>query len=252
MSVAPDIRTLKRRLDRFFWDNDTSEAVRLRALLKENFGHFKQVGIVGGLVRDFARGGRGAFKSDVDLVIVADAVEVERTARNLGAHPNRFGGFGYYMEPWHIDFWALSRTWAAVQGHASVGDLRDVTRCVFFDWDAIAYDIGSRRVLCERLYLDRIRDRRLEISLRANPSIMGNLLRAVRRIIRWDVEPGPQLRLFLEEHLNATSFSDLRDTEQRKHSDHVFMEYHDVVQLRWALFHPEARQPSREQLALDL
>src|SRR5258708_5523212 len=107
MSIAPDIRSLKRRLDRYVWENSSTEAVCLRKLLSEHFGEFDGVGIVGGLVRDFARGGRAAFKSDIDLVIDGDSSKVAALAQRVGARSNRFGGFGFSVGPWKVDFWAL-------------------------------------------------------------------------------------------------------------------------------------------------
>lgn len=252
MPIAPDIRSLKGRLDRFFWDNGSTEAVRLRAVLREDFRGFPQMGIIGGLVRDFARGGRSAFKSDIDLVVAASPEEVDHLARRLGARRNRFGGYGYRAEPWNVDFWALESTWAAAQGHVPVRELADVTRCVFFDWDAVVYDLGTRRVLCDGSYLDRIRHGRMEISLRENPGVMGNLLRATRRIIRWDLEPGPALRCFIEEHLTEDALGAMRASERLKHSDRVLDGYPDAAALRHALLYQPRQAKGDPQMDLGL
>lgn len=235
MSVAPDERSLKQRLDRYVWHNASTEAVLLRSLLKEHFGSFARVGIIGGMVRDFARGGRAAFKSDVDLVIEGEPARVDEMARGISAKANRFGGYGFRVGPWNIDFWALERTWAATHGHVAVRELADVTGCVFFDWDAIVYDIGSRRVLCDPRYLDRLRSGRMEISLRSNPGEIGNLLRAARRLIRWGLEPGPELRRFIDEKLDETTFATMRALERRKHPDRVLDDHVSAAELRHAL-----------------
>src|ERR1700720_1018771 len=113
MPVAPDLHSLKRRLDRYFWASNSAELVRLREILNEQFGAFTHIGVVGGLVRDFAREGRSGFRSDVDLVIEAPEALVAALARRLNARPNTFGGFAYHCKPWKIDFWALEATWAA-------------------------------------------------------------------------------------------------------------------------------------------
>lgn len=252
MRVAPNVRSLKRRLDRFFWDNGSTEAVRLRALLHEDFGGFPRKGVIGGLVRDFARGGRSVFKSDIDLVIAAEPDDVDQLARRLGACPNRFGGYGYRAAPWNVDFWALRRTWAAVHEHVAVLELADVTRCVFFDWDAVVYELDSRQVLCEQHYLERIHNNRMEVNLRENPGVMGNLLKATRRIIHWNIEPGPKLSRFILEHLDEDAFTMIRKSERQKHSDWVLGTFADVAELKYALFHRESCGSDKEQMVLEL
>lgn len=235
MSVAPDVRSLKRRLDRFFWDNKSTETELLRQVLKAHFYQFNGVGVIGGLVRDFARGGRSAFKSDIDLVVEGRADDVAGLAEHVGARANRFGGFGFTAGPWKIDFWALENTWAVTEGYVAVDSLADVVQCTFFDWDAAIYDLRRKRVVCSEGYLDRIRDRRLEIVLRSNPGELGNLLRAARRILGWGLRPGPELRRFIRERLDDETFEALRATERRKHSEHLLEKFRDARELRFHL-----------------
>jgi len=235
MSVAPDVRSLKRRLDRFFWSNSSTETVLLRHLFKTHFDQFDGVGVIGGLVRDFARGGRSVFKSDIDLVVEGSAYEVALLADRVGATANRFGGFGFTAGPWKIDFWALEKTWAVAEGHVVVAELADVVQCTFFDWDAAIYDLRRKRVVCTDGYLDRIRGRRLEIALRSNPGELGNLLRAARRILGWGLRPGPELRRFIRERLDDDTFKALQATERRKHSDHLLKKFRDSRHLRFHL-----------------
>ncbi|WP_216076156.1 hypothetical protein, partial [Acinetobacter baumannii] len=61
--------------------------------------------------------------------------------------------------------------------------LEDVLLGTFFDWDAIAYDLWERKLICSDDYLERIRAKRLDINLQPNPSPMGNLVRAIRRLV---------------------------------------------------------------------
>ena len=240
MSIAPDLRSLKRRLDRFVWENASTEAVLLRSILQEHFERFDRVGVIGGLVRDFARGGRSAFKSDLDLVIQGDRKDVTRLAQAVGAHANRFGGYGFTAGPWKIDFWALESTWAVAQGHVAVENLDDVVHCTFFDWDAIVYDLRSRRLSCDVAYLERLESRRLDISLRSNPGEIGNLLRAARRIIGWKLQAGPRLRVFIEERLDNAAFQSMISSEKRKYANNMLDTFMDASQLRAALLSSRA------------
>ena len=253
MSVAPDLRSLKGRLDRFVRGNSSTEAVLLRRLLDEHFGRFDRVGIIGGLVRDFARGGRQAFKSDLDLVVEGDRKEVARLAQAVGARGNRFGGYGFTAGPWKIDFWALEDTWAVAQGHVAVRGLDDVVRCTFFDWDAIVYDLRTWRLICDPAYLERLRSRRLDISLRSNPGELGNLLRAARRIVSWNLQPGPALRLFIEEQLDESAFQSIVASERRKYPGRVLDRFAGAEQLRTYLLSPRSATTERaRQMVLPL
>ena len=213
MPAAPNKLALKRRLDRYFWANNTAEMVFLRRVLDEKFTAFDRVAVIGGLVRDFAREGRSGFSSDLDLVIDAPQDSVARLAALLNASSNRFGGFGCRYGPWKIDFWALETTWA--RKHVHVESLEDIVYCTFFDWDAGAYDLKAKKLICPDDYLSRIRKKTLDINLLPNPSPLGNLLRAVRRLMTWKVQAGPLLAEFISEHLDdsALQFVQAKEVE---------------------------------------
>lgn len=209
MSIATDRSVLKKRLDRFIWDNPRPRSIALRRSLREDFMTLGRTAVIGGMVRDFARQGRGGFSSDVDLVIDASPEAVDSFARERQAEQNRFGGYSLTSGSWKIDFWALRTTWASRHGYASVDRLEDVTKCTFFDCDAIIYDLDARRVFCRDDYLDQMRCKFIEINLLPNPSINGNLIRAIRRMLLWDFEAGPRLSAFITEHLDEERFEQI-------------------------------------------
>lgn len=215
--------------------------VRLRQLLREHFLPFERVAIVGGLVRDFARYGKRGFHSDVDLVIHAPRESVAALARQLDAQPNRFGGYGYHHPLWKIDFWALETTWAVTSGNASASSLADMTTCTFFDCDAILYDLKKREILADSAYFDRLNSNKIEISLRPNPSIDGNLLRAVRRLLCWSANPGDRLADFISEHLTDDALARISATEARLYANRVLHDFDDAETLKAHIFDSETR-----------
>lgn len=213
--MVPNLEALKRRVDRYIWDSKARPVSNLRAILEKHFLQFQRTAIVGGLVRDIARRGAKHFKSDVDLVIHSDPEEVLNLARKLGATPNRFGGFSYRHPQWKIDFWALESTWAFKQGLVEVASIRDVVKCTFFDCDSIIYELQNRQIFASENYLSRLQNRVVEINLPENPSLEGNLLRAIRRIALWDFEPGPCLRSFISTQLTDAALSSICATERQ-------------------------------------
>lgn len=246
MSIAPNKSALKRRLDRYLWANRSGEMEALQAVLKSNFRSFDRVAVIGGLVRDFAREGRTGFRSDVDLVIHDSKEEVALLAEKLKATPNRFGGYGYKSGPWKIDFWALETTWA--KKHVPMQTLEDVLLGTFFDWDAVAYDLWERKLICHDDYLERLRTKKLEINLRPNPSPMGNLVRAIRRLVLWQLVPGERLTCFIDEYLDEDALRYLQKKEEELFSYCVSSRWKTVEEAKCYLF----QERVSHDLQLDL
>lgn len=246
MPIAPNQSALKRRLDRYFWANSSGEMEALQAALYSNFRAFDRVAVIGGLVRDFAREGRSGFRSDVDLVIDGSKEEVALLAEKLNATPNRFGGYGYKSGPWEIDFWALETTWA--RKHVPVRKLEDVLLATFFDWDAVAYDFWERKLICQDDYLERIRAKQLDINLEPNPSPMGNLVRAIRRLVLWQVTPGEKLKCFIDEHLNESALLRVQEKEIELFPYSISTRWNNVDEAKFALFQRQGYDPRQLEL----
>jgi hypothetical protein len=248
MPVAPDLYALKRRLDRYFFANKSAEMAVLKSFLAANFSQFDRIAVVGGLARDFAREGRSGFRSDVDLVIDASAAQVEELAQRLGARSNRFGGYGFSGGLWKIDFWALENTWTARHAGVSVEKLDDVIRCTFFNWDAIAYDFRARRVICESNYLSAVKEKVLDINVQHSPSLEGNLLRTIRRLVLWRLDPGPTLQAFIKDNLTETMFKEISRKERAKFTHSVTSVWHDAENARNALIAGFKKAPKSDLL----
>ncbi|MBN9146078.1 MULTISPECIES: hypothetical protein [unclassified Novosphingobium] len=236
MTVATGLPQLKRRVDDYVWREPGIPIQRLRDILDTYFMKFENVAIVGGLVRDIARRGKVGFKSDIDLVIAADHTEVAELACKLHATPNRFGGYASRHPHWKIDFWALETTWAATQGYAHVHGVQDILNTTFFDCDAVCYEIKSRKLYAPNDYLTRLQQRILDINLLPNPSIEGNLLRAIRRVLTWGYHPGPRLRAFIDDHLTDERLSSIGSTEARLFTNIVVGAFNHSDDLKRILF----------------
>lgn len=252
MPVAPNLSALKRRVDRYFWANRSSEMAILRRLLDTHFSAFERIAVVGGLVRDFAREGRSGFRSDVDLVIEAPADHVADLAKKLNAIPNRFGGYGFRSGIWRIDFWALETTWAVRHAGITAHYLEDVILCTFFDWDAIAYNLRTKQVICSQDYLKRIQQGALDINLCLTPSLEGNLLRSIRRLVLWNLNMGPVLQNFIEENLNDESFGVIKHKEKNEYSFQVTSAWRDADSARFSLLNSKNYLQFKEQFELSV
>lgn len=218
----------------------------LQAALNSNFRAFDRVAVIGGLVRDFAHEGRSGFRSDVDLVIDDSKEKVALLAEKLSATPNRFGGYGYKSGPWKIDFWALETTWA--RRHVPMQRIEDILLGTFFDWDAVAYDLWERKLICQDDYLERIRAKQLDINLKPNPSPMGNLVRAIRRLVLWQVSPGEKLKCFIDEHLDESTLLRVQEKEIELFPYCISAHWNNVDEAKASLF--KERKSETRQLEL--
>ncbi|AVH43719.1 hypothetical protein [Agrobacterium tumefaciens] len=242
MTVASKKHIVKRRMDDYVWRDNTLASRRLRKVLESHFQRFDNIAIVGGMVRDFARVGKTGFVSDVDLVIDAPADEVADTAHASGAKGNAFGGFSISEPGWSLDFWALETTWAVRKGHVQANSLRDFTRSTFFDYDAIMYDVRRRTIVCDDGYLEGLHNRVMDVNLLPNPTTVGNLFRAVRRILLWELSPGPCLTRFIVDNLTDANFSDIVKADKRKSASPFLHKYQNALDLRDAVICPENRR----------
>lgn len=155
------------------------------------------VAIFGGMLRDLARGGAGAFRSDVDLVVDCEAEELDRFVRDLPVARNKFGGYRFVGRRFAYDLWALPNTWAVREGHVAAQGLADLTKTTFFDCDAVVYDAGTRAIHWSDGYLDQLQARTVEINLEDNPNRLGVLARTLRILYDWQQSIGPQLAWYL-------------------------------------------------------
>lgn len=235
MLIARDEKILKRRVEDYLWRDKSKTVSALRNTLVEEFGDFEKVSIFGGMIRDIARDGKRGFRSDVDLVIDAPAEQVKELAAKLAAKPNLFGGFGYTSTRWEIDFWALETTWAHKQGHIKASSVDDLMEGTFFDWDAAHYDLKSRKLHAQPGYLEKIRSRTLGVNLVKTPSALGNAVRAVRRVLLWDLKASQNLLDFVEQVVSDEGIEALSHYEKRKYQRSVCEVYVERSRLLEAL-----------------
>jgi hypothetical protein len=171
--------------------------------------------VIGGLIRDLAMYGLNERpESDLDLVVRCAPARLRLFARSCGAMENRFGGYAVRTNAYRVDFWAFSQTWAKKAGHASLKSPADLTKTTFFDWDAIVYGISEHRIWSIPGYLNRLNSGRLDINLAPNPSRLGTLVRALRRLMMWDARPSAKLRHYIDDELTRFSWNEILLAEQ--------------------------------------
>jgi len=256
---ASERQRLKRRAAYFF-----ATSVCARNEVAEFATALSKLGrtvVIGGFLRDLCLVGNRGFKSDVDFVVdPACTAELDRLARRLGARTNRFGGYEIRLARWKVDVWPLQRTWAAVEGHASVSRLDDLVKVTFFDWDAVLYAVDDQEVIASDCYFDRVRSRVIDINLEPNPNPLGNAVRALRYACRWDAAFGERLAGHVVKQIRDNGWERLVAAERRSFGtavlgtldrDRVTAALHDQTRKGSKGVRLRLR-PKQQELALDL
>ncbi len=142
---------------------------------------------------------------------------------------------------WKVDFWALGNTWAHKKKHVKVSTFQDLLKCSFFTSDAIAYKISDRSIIADDRYLNDIWTKTLEVNLLPNPSIEGNMVRAIRRLLSNDLRAGPVLRKFISDNLTTRMFLKIITIEKELYGYSHAEQYDDHYHLLDAVLYKNIR-----------
>ena len=153
--------------------------------------------IFGGLARDFARDGRDAFKSDVDVVVHGDPKALDLLLSNMQGRRNQFGGYRLKHGRFDFDVWPLQMTWAARAGHVKLRSLPDLTKTTFFDCDAVLFDCHTLAISRSDRFWTSIRQGIVDINLEPNPNRIGTLVRILRMRFDKKLQLTPRLSSYL-------------------------------------------------------
>ena len=183
-------------------------------------GSLGRTAVIGGMLRDLHLSGPRGFRSDVDFVVHPPSLgEYDRFVAAAGGVPNRFGCHAVRLSRWKVEVWPLQRTWAWVAGHARLGALDDILGTTFFDWDAVLYDVGERRVIAAPGYFERVAARVLDVNLAPNPNPLGNAVRALRYAHRWGAALGEGLAAHVAGQVEEAGWDALVAYEARSFTD---------------------------------
>ncbi|MBZ9845695.1 hypothetical protein [Mesorhizobium sp. CA5] len=153
--------------------------------------------IFGGLARDFAREGRDAFKSDVDIVVHGLPGVLDALLSQMSGRRNQFGGYRLEYGRFDFDIWPLQMTWAARVGHVKVRSLTDLARTTFFDCDAVLFDCRTLEISRSDRFWTSIGQGIVDINLEPNPNYIGTLVRTLRILFDKKQKLAPRLARYL-------------------------------------------------------
>lgn len=204
---------------RNFLNSPNPSIARIRQEVLDPIKTFGRTYVIGGLVRDIAIYGlEQRPDSDLDLVIRCSPRRLEDFARSRGGIKNRFGGFAVRTPAYRVDFWAFSRTWAKTAGHVKLRTPADLTQTTFFDWDAVVYGVSEHKLWAIERYLHRLHSGILDVNLSENPSRLGTLVRALRRLMMWDARPSSRLRSYVDQEIMHFQWFEILEAERNAFS----------------------------------
>lgn len=176
--------------------------------------------VFGGMLRDLALAGSAGFSSDIDIVTNATPAELLEAIGRFSPERNRFGGFRFVTNGCSFDIWCLADTWANREGLVSVNSFNDLLETTFFNLDAVAYHLTSRKVLARKNYFDALSQRLLDINLEKNPNPRGVALRALRLVQHKSVRLSPRLCAYVLANLDVKGLDGSQASILRSLADH--------------------------------
>lgn len=201
MLPAPDHKTAKKRLRRFF-EEPTAERRHVPSLINR-LAEASEVFIFGGAVRDISLLGGSKFNGDVDIVVrTFDKSTLYNILTGYDAEKNKFGGYRLQIGKWKFDVWEASETWAYRVGAVKERSHLSLLKTTFFNWDAIIFDAHQGELHHGPQYFNDLSGKYLELNLEDNPNILGAFVRALRTLSLSDeIRTGPKMSRFLKAQL---------------------------------------------------
>jgi hypothetical protein len=201
MLPAPDHKTAKKRLRRFF-EEPKPERRHVPSLISR-LAEASDVFVFGGAVRDISLLGGSKFNGDVDIVVRAfDRNGLHSILESYSAEKNKFGGYRLQIGQWKFDVWEASETWAYKVGAVEEQTHLSLLETTFFNWDSIIFDAHKGVLHHGPKYFSDLADKYLELILEDNPNMLGAFVRALRTLnLSDEIRTGPKLSYFLKTQL---------------------------------------------------
>jgi hypothetical protein len=160
---------------------------------------------------------------DIDIVIAGMTIEALKDRfRSFIKRETRFGGLQLERMNWQFDVWPLDRTWGFLHYNADAPAFALLPRTTFFNLEAIAVDVWTRRGKRRNIYsgddqfFEGILTRTLELNLPENPFPALCIIRSLVMAASLDYAVGPRLAAYLSEKASALGGRDF-DAIQREH-----------------------------------
>lgn len=216
VKLVANISQLRKRIQRFL-SSDAYGKSEIKATL-DDFMNYGSIALFGGVIRDLCLVGNEGFTSDVDLVVKTDKWgDFERNLMKYDYRKNKYGGYRIRLSKWSIDLWKLEETWAAKNGYVDVDSFDDLCETTFFDWDAIGYELDSKRIFAIKDYLARVKSNIIDINLEENPNPLGNSIKALRYLEKYDAKLSPKLAHYIFNVLNNLTADEIGALEKKSH-----------------------------------
>jgi predicted nucleotidyltransferase len=220
IAAASNSQILRKRLFRFLQSKE-SAMLHLNQTLRQ-IHHTADAYIFGGMIRDIGLFGINQFKSDIDIVFDSSKDELIKTLEklNLAAKQNKFGGFRISDNNIIIDIWALSDTWAFKSGLVTLTGVESLLSTTLMNWDAILYNLSSRKIICSADYFENLASGHIDIVLGQNPNELGSIVRVLRAIYGKNANSiGEKAVTLLENGFNKFNFQDIIEYEKQSYSN---------------------------------
>lgn len=180
--------------------------------------------VFGGMIRDFSLNSSQLFKSDIDLVTMADNDSIYSVISSYNPVVNKFDGFRFAMNGQMFDIWSFKDTWAIREGFVQQNSMNDLCGTTFFNLDAAYLPLKDTEIVCSTNFITGVKNRVLDINLHESLVPKKMVAKAIYLSINNQLSISPRLQAFIIEHADDSIWNQYKFFLGAMENHHKFHE----------------------------
>ncbi|MBF6643565.1 hypothetical protein [Chryseobacterium indologenes] len=204
----------------------------------ENLREYFVVYLFSGVIRDYFLEEYDK-PNDIDLVLQKpnDINFFENILKKYGTfRKNTFGGYKLFINNLPIDVWFIEDTWAIANNHITIRKSieKALLHSTFFNFSSIIYDLRNEKFIKDKLFLDFLANREMDIVLENNPNIVLCLLKIKHYAEKYEINLSSSVIQYYIQNFNKYPKEEY-DKSQIKHFGKIIYEYQQLVKFYYTL-----------------
>jgi hypothetical protein len=217
-------RTLRDRLSEFVSDKSAWRYHPVYGVLRTIYQYGKPAFLCGGAVRDILLHGRKSAPRDLDIILeYLSENQVESLLKTYKSRRTKFGGISIKVIDWSLDIWPLMETWAFKEQLVRGICFADFPKTTFFDIDAIAIELFTKRGRMRKIYskgfFEAILNKTIDINFEENPYPAVCIVKSLANALRFRFRLGRRLAEYIIKHSEQIDAEEMATIYQTRYQD---------------------------------
>ncbi|MCQ9635655.1 hypothetical protein MP477_11855 [Chryseobacterium sp. WG23] len=203
----------------------------IKTLIRDLMNHFV-VYVFSGVIRNYFLE-EYEKPNDLDLVLKKpnDIKFLEEILNTYGNFKkNNFGGYKIFVDNLPIDVWFIEDTWAIANNHIAINKNIEnaLLHSTFFNFSSIIYDLSNDKFIKDKLFLDFLANREMDIVLENNPNIVLCLLKIRHYSEKYEINLSTSVIKYYIRNFSLYPKEEY-DKSQKKHFGKIIYEYKQLL-----------------------